>query len=105
MTFDSLMIHQAYLGTYSSSQNSLDEWKRTWTYSDTSTDCRMQTVTAEQIKTLPGEFDNVRLIGYFESGTSVDVDNRVRYNSKDYIVRSKYTDSSGHHIKTLLSRL
>lgn len=106
MSYDSLTdIHSCYIGTKSSSQNSLDEWTYTWTYSSTETKCRMSPITAKERIELPGKYEDVSFRGFFKSGTSITISNRIRYNSADYRIRELYYDSSRHHISTMLSKM
>jgi len=105
MTFESLLEHNCYLVTKASSQNYFNEWTFTWTDSTTITKCRMVPVSAFERIDTQGRLDDVRYKGYFLSGTSISVDNRVKYNNNYYRVKECYYDSSFHHITTILSEL
>jgi len=105
MSFESLLIHRVYLGSYTSSQNYLGEWKHNYSYSTDSTKCRLSPVTATQKTSNPGILDDVKYKAIFPSGTSISTGGRVKYNSNEYIVKECYYDSSHHHISCLLSEL
>jgi len=105
MTYSSLLTHSCYIQTKASSQNSLGEWTYSWTDSSSTTDCRMSPVNAKERTELPGRFDDIVFKGFFEVDSGVTVDTRIKYEDELYHVREAYSDSSGHHISTLLERL
>jgi len=105
MSYISLMEHTCYLVTKASSQNYLGEWTYTWTDSTSKTDCRMSPLTASERIEAQGRFDDVSFRGFFKSGTSITVDNRIKYRNKHYVVKEMSYDSNFHHITTLLREL
>jgi len=105
MSFDELLIHRVYLGTTSSSQNYLGEWKQSFSYSSTETKCRLSPVTAAERTSQPGLLDDVKYKAVFPSGTNISLGDRVSYQSKEYLIKEKYYNSTFHHISCLLSEL
>jgi len=62
----------------------------------------MSPITASERIELAGRLDDVRYRGFFKSGTSLTVDNRIKFESQYYRVKERYYDSSRHHITCLL---
>lgn len=105
MSYEGLLIDTCNLGTAVSSQNSLGEWKYTWSYSSTDTKCRCAPIRGEERKELPGEFADVQYRMFVLYDTSVLAGDQLQYNSKEYIVRSLVEDSSHHHKTALIAEL
>lgn len=97
MTYDSLMAHSIYLQSATSSQNSFGEWTNSYTSSTTATKCRVNPVSAKDIRSLPGLLDDVKYKVYCKSGSSIDRNMRAVYNSETYRVKEVLIDSSHHH--------
>jgi hypothetical protein len=105
MSYDSLLIHECYLGTPASSQNSLGEWKVTWSYSTTHTDCRVQPITERERITSPGRFDDVTSRIYFKSTADVNLGDKVKYGSDYFRIIDCRFDSSSHHKQALVAQI
>jgi len=102
MTYDSLMIHDLYLQTTSSSQNAYGEWEKSYTTATTAIKCRVNPISAEDIRALPGVYDDVKYKVYCKSGAAITRDSRAQYNSITYRVKEVLDDSSHHNKKALL---
>ena len=102
MTFDSLCIHEIFLQTSASAQNSLGEWLYTYTTSATGVDCRVSPLTNSERIDMTGRFDDVRYKCFTPASTSISKDNRVVYNSEVYRVKECSLDSNSHHRTSLL---
>lgn len=105
MSYDSLLIHEVYLTTKYSSQDSLGYWQYTTSSSTTATRCRLSPVTYEEIIELPGRWEDVSFRGFFPSGTNISRGDEITDGTDTYRVKEKLSDSSGHHITTLLVKL
>ncbi|MBE3094892.1 MAG: hypothetical protein IMZ52_07650 [Actinobacteria bacterium] len=105
MTFSSLLVHNSYIQTKYSSQNSLGEWLFTYSSSSTPFACRMSPLSAMERIDLTGRFDDVRYRCFCEPDIDLTVDNRLVYNSETYRVKEVITDSSYHHKVSYLTEL
>lgn len=105
MTYESLMEHECYLVTKTSTENYLGETTNTWADASSITKCRMSPISARERIDVRGRLDDIAYRGFFLSGTSISVDNRVKYRGSYYRVKEMYYDSNFHHITTLLSEL
>ena len=103
MTYDSLMIHNIYLQSSTSSQNSFGEWINTYTTASTAEECRVNPVSAEELIKLPGAYDDVKYKVYCKSGSTIDRGMKAVYESNTYKVREVLIDSSHHHKKAYLA--
>jgi hypothetical protein len=105
MTFEELLIHSCYLGTATTSTNSLGETLNTWAYSTTATDCRVMPIKNEELLTLPGEWKDVRYKIFLPASTTIYSRDRLKYSDEYYLIRNVTLDSSSHHKTILVSRL
>ena len=105
MSYESLLVHECYLGTPASSQNSLGEWKFSWTYSATATKCRMSPISDTERVTSPGRFDNVMYRAFFEPDVTIDIEYRVKYNNNYYRIVDVRLDSSASHYSVLMAKI
>ena len=104
MTFDSLLIHKCYLGTKSTTSNSLGEIKESWSYS-TSTKCRMSPISDSERIQMSGKYENVRFTAFFKEDANISNGNRIKYNGQEYLITASHLDSSSHHITALIMEL
>jgi len=102
--YESLLNRTVARYTETTSTNALGEDVVTMTYNASGIKCRLVPITAEQIKELPGEFEDVKFTGYFLSSQTLTTDDEIHYNSDTYRVREVYDDSSGYVRKALLSK-
>ena len=105
MSFESLLVHSCYKGTPASSQNSLGEWKFSWTYSSTATVCRVQPISDSERIQSPGRFDNVKSRVYFKPTETINLAYRLKYESEYYQIMDLRFDSSHHHLQALISQV
>lgn len=84
------------------SSNSLGEDTTTMSYSESGIKCRLVPITAEQLREMPGEFENIRYTAYFLSSQTLTTNDEIHYNGNTYRVREVYDDSSGYVRKALL---
>jgi hypothetical protein len=105
MSFDSLLVHTCYIAAPTSSQNSLGEWKYSWSYSSTGTVCRVQPITDTERIQSPGRFDNVVSRIYFKSTETIALGNRIKYGDEFYQIVDLRFDSSAHHRQALVMQL
>jgi len=106
MTYEGLLIHNCYIGSSTSSINEFGEVRpETWTYSTTSTKCRFVPLTLEEQSKIGGEFNKISYKVFFLSSASIDMGGRISYSGDYYYVRSKYFDSSHHHITCIVEQI
>jgi hypothetical protein len=105
MSFQSLLIHSCYIAPPASSQNTLGEWKFSWTYSTTATDCRMSPISDSERISSPGRFDNVSYRAFFMPDITIDLEYRLKYNNEYYRIIDVRLDSSSHHYSALVSKI
>jgi len=105
MTFESLLNDNCYIGTHTSSQNTLGEWLDSWTYSTTKTKCRFQPYTEGITMGYAGEFVNLQDRIFLLSSSSITKYDRILYNSDYFRIRDLRFDSSKHHLVASLSGL
>jgi len=105
MAFTDLLEHTIYLQTVTSSQNAFGEWTESYTTSTTGTSCRMSPLTGEEMTAATGRWDDVSYKGFFASGTSINLTDRLVYGSDTFRVKDRIIDSNFHHITTLLVKL
>jgi hypothetical protein len=73
-------------------------------YNESGVKCKLDPVTAEQLRELPGKFENVRYTGYFLSSQTLTTDDEVHYDGDTFRVRDVYVDSQGYTKKALLGK-
>ena len=103
--YETLLNNTVAIYTKSSSTNALGESINTWVYSASGVKCRLVPVTAEILPTLPGETQNIQYVAYFLSSQSLNINDRVKYNSKTYTIDNLFLDSEGYTQKALLKAL
>ena len=100
--YDDLMTHTCYKQAVVSSQNAFGEWTESYTTGTTGIECRMSPLTAEEKIAESGRFDDVSYKGFFKSGASITLTDRIVYRSNTYKIKELTKDSEFHHIETLL---
>jgi len=105
MSFEGLLVHTCYLAPPASSQNSLGEWKYTWTYSNTGTVCRVVPVSDTEQEQSPGRFDRGMSRIYFKPTTTIELGYKIKYGNEYYQIVDLHSDSSNHHKTALVSEL
>jgi len=100
--YESLLNRTVSRYTQSVSSNALGEDIVTMTYSVSGIKCRLVPITAEQLKELPGEFEDIKFTGYFLSSQTLTTDDELHYGGNIYRVREVYDDSGGYVRKALL---
>ena len=104
MTFDSLLIHEIYKKTPSSSQNALGEWIYIYVTSTTAIKCRCSPVTGKRVTELQGFSDDIKYQCFMGDSEDVSRGDYLIYASEEYRVKELIIDSSTHHITALLAR-
>ena len=100
--YESLLNRSVARYTKTISSNSIGEDIVTMTYNESGIKCRLVPITAEQLRELPGKFENIKYTGYFLSGQTLTTDNEIHYKGDVYRIRDVYTDSSGYVKKAIL---
>jgi len=100
--YESLLNKTVARYTQTISSNALGEDVVTMTFDTSGIKCRLVPVSAEQLRELPGEFEDVKFNGYFLSSQAITTDDEIHYGGNTYRVREVYDDSSGYVRKTLL---
>lgn len=103
MSFESLLIHTCYFGIPGSSQNTLGEWKYSWSYITSGVKCRAVPITDRDRVSSPGRFDDVSYRMYFLPSETINLDYNIKYNSNYYRIVDLRFDSSSHHQQALLA--
>lgn len=101
--YEDLLNSEVDIYNQSLSRNAFGEDDPTMNIAYSGVKCRMVPVSAEEMKTLAGEYDNIRYNGYFLSGQSITVDDEVHHDGTTYRVLEVNTDSSNYVKKALLS--
>lgn len=97
MTYEGLLVHNMYLETKYSSQNSLGEWAATFSSATASTECRMSPLSAMERRDQTGRYDDVKYKCFCASSTNILKDQRLSWNSEQYRIKEVILDSSSHH--------
>lgn len=85
--------------------NDIGEYEPTYSIADSGVKCRMVPVSNEIRAELPGELRDVTYYGYFLSSQTINEDDKIEYNSHNYLVMGVGTDSSGRVQRAYLKQL
>jgi hypothetical protein len=100
--YEELLIHRASIYDKAVSSNSLGEQIETWSLSKTGIKCRVNPLSAEEVNSLSGKYDNLSAKIYILSSQSITTDNELVYNGNRYYVNEVLIDSSGYTKKVIV---
>lgn len=84
------------------SSNAFGEDEETWAYNESGIKCRLVRIPLEELKSLPGKYDNVEYRGFFLSTQTLTTDDEIHYNDNIFNIKQVCDDSSGYVRSALL---
>ena len=103
--YESLLDDTVALYSSNASSNSLGQTVETWGYFKSGMSCRICPITAEQLIELPGKFENVKYLVYFQPSTSLSYDWRLKISDDYYKITEFYVDTEQITQKCYISKV